>query len=317
MLFGLRIAVSLGRMLNFSKSLLFISLLLSALSSELLAESGLCQAALEQIFSDANYDSEIISSFKNSKRPEGAQLFDLTTSYRDEMNGLSEEDYHRQVARLRAGDTIFFKGYSNFELDGLADRVGDNQVTELPGGLKKVTFPDKRFRLGKYLGRGNTAHIFELADEPDKAIRIRFRPSTFSGEASTIHGTVTYVQRMVGSDFNVPSVRVIDWQENFVVVERVDGSISSDRFLRDLVTRYPETGLFEINLSALRRRLVEDGNQREIMIFDQLVESMLNVSRPTAFRWLSDGQIRTHGRVHSRQFILNERTNQWILVDTE
>lgn len=196
---------------------------------------------------------------------------------------------------------------------GVTPREYTARVLSLQAG-DTVAFGDATFKLGRFLGRGNTSHVWEIEGEPNWVLRIPFysgppkrgenvRPARDTRDFAVYGANLArallehYVQRAAYfGDLNIPRVAIRSRQGvgddyAWAVVTRVRGTQDGKSFLRKMDPR-------QASDRALRERLY------------QRVNAFLAHSPPAHIRGeVSDADI----QITARQFI--REGDDWIMVD--
>lgn len=198
----------------------------------------------------------------------------------------------------------------------------EKKILELRKG-DEVLFDGKLYRLGEFLGAGNTTHVFRLVDFPNKVIRIPLalpetfplmvadpkRPETHQTDRILNHfqWTLKWVEHSVKKKGVIP-VHFVDPLGRFMIVDLVPNAEEGNTFLSRIVHRtsgrlfYPQS--FQ-NLSSTDKERLE--SLVELMIDNADVRE---VERDGELLWEID-------RVKADQYLFDGDRQRWWLVDPE
>ena len=245
----------------------------------------------------AQRDNAVVARFKNSV-PEGRppQVVDLTggpqippyldisrraldAPEREKLNNLKQV-YFQKVGSLRKGDIVTFT---------IPDEMGE--------------ISRYRFRLGKFVGAGNSVHVFELADHPGRAIRI---PYTEPLPRLTWNiGTESY-SRSAPNIAGVEHIKIFKSEDEFTIVELVEGTESSQSFVQSLTKSKYSRPILSDMVAALRKDSREDAAVK--------LEKLLFAFRKSG----TIGEVQGSTIIdYRRQFTYDRSRPSWILTDWE
>jgi hypothetical protein len=186
------------------------------------------------------------------------------------------------------------------------------RVLQLKSG-DTVTFADgKSYKLGNFLGRGNSTHIFALADRPDQAIRIPYYSSEYGPGLEYENG----VEQMKKLFELYPAIPPIAKKINLVymapdfsysVVERVlDDHVNTENAWRNILHKLPR---YESLPFQRIRDEIQDQDWK--IFFDQIV-ALYKVHHPDdktiPIFWIEN---------LANQFLRESKSGLWRLVDWE
>lgn len=249
-------------------------------------------------------DEALVRAFKNRQRPGRriSRTVDLTGGPKLPSRLLSEnvgwafvdqdmvqerrvllQKYYEKVEGLRSGDTVVF----GLEYDEMRINI----------------LPPREFRLGRYLGAGDTVHVFELADHPGRAIRIPFtKPRPY---LSWDFGTTKF-SRMAPPENHGNRVRVYEVREGFAIVDLVEGNESSQTFLSRL-----QEGLFaHPHLEEIANKLRAARKNQEADKLEKLIEAFEKSGTLGDIAGKSILGFR-------RQFTYSRALHDWVMTDWE
>jgi hypothetical protein len=206
-------------------------------------------------------------------------------------------------------------------LDQLAaPTIYERRVLELRQG-DTAHFYDRTFRLGRFLGSGNATQIFELADDPEKVIRIPFlvadlllrtEQTNYDQEDRLLRirefmwRFVTQIGRKKGH------VKIFEIGENFsyAVVQRVHGATNAIQFLQTLLAQQRPIVLGETLVwpASFRSELTPVENEKLTALLH------LMAANQDAIRVVDQTVIRS---VPARQYLYDDWLKEWFVVDAE
>ena len=197
-------------------------------------------------------------------------------------------EYEHDVLNLRAGDTVVYDGV--------------------------------RYKLGKFLGRGNATHIFALADDPEHVIRIPYlAENIYDGfvsdadkrlpraEKGKVHVAI-YVEAMKKQAGGIPFKA--DPQNRFVIAKRIYGSEDGQSFIYRQRVGDRKIDLADIK-SYFKQTSVENQEQGRQLI--DLMQKNHEISEVKT----NEGTEYYVGEVFARQYIWDTHDNCWYKVDAE
>lgn len=179
-----------------------------------------------------------------------------------------------------------------------------------------VDFGNRRFRLGRFLGRGNSAQVFALADDPNNVIRIPFytgpsssfypnypAPEPLLAQHSRLFQRQFYgMLRGIPSSIRRVSVTEHDPQFRWLTVSRVTGTEDGKTFLERLSRQ---------NVVSPAERNLRDSLRATVIA--ALQEGQRRWPNDPNMNWRDEAMIREA----ARQFV-TDRTptgEVWTLVD--
>lgn len=127
--------------------------------------------------------------------------------------------------------------------------AGASQYDALVLGLRKgdtVLFGKEKLRLGNFLGAGNASHVYELADFPERAVKIPFM-TTFlrTGDPQAdLLAARGWVRKLVEDKDKYPvknRIEIFNHGKNheYVIVTRIKGTIDGENFVKNLLAELP------------------------------------------------------------------------------
>ena len=214
--------------------------------------------------------ADLSPSTRNTETPVGSKIDQLVLLAQRFDRDQTISLYESRVVRLRSGD--------------------------------RVTFGDgKTFRLGRFLGRGNATHVYELADQPGHVIRIpflsSFLPLSFDvakRAGDTRELATKYVQNWEAlKKTGVNIVELLDYPQDYsyVIVSKIDGKVTGKDYLKRLGFGRTAPTLQEIE------RLPDPEARNRLR---SLREQCLLIGSPEEIE---------------RQFVWDEKRKIWVLGD--
>lgn len=199
-----------------------------------------------------------------------------------------------------------------------------------------VDFGGKRFRLGEFLGSGNSSHIYVNADNPDQVLKIGFLAGAlvervFEAQRSRaktqplahISHARVLMKEFVGSIHGRPrgvGIVEIDDMYRFAVVERVFGTQTGAKYLEELAGWGPYK--LKVLKAADFDRLIDahPNNPKLVDLGRALIEAGF-LDDPSLARKLgvkvNKNKLGSSAYLgYARQLMWDERANIWRLVDT-
>ncbi|MBI4924673.1 MAG: hypothetical protein HY843_02005 [Bdellovibrio sp.] len=203
------------------------------------------------------------------------------------------------------------KSYDNYQKVVLTLKAGDI-----------VIYNGKKFRLGKFLGAGNTTHVFEIdketGEKPDQVIRIPFLIKHFFTHADTRkRDPMIYVLDYVQNSEKVDStkinrVQIIETATEYIITTKVNGSLTGDRFLSSIQLHQIDGIPFQTEIAFAEVRAIyldRNGNKDAADKLNKLATQLKNLKHfRTECQTLID---------EARQFMWDEDKKDWYLVDFE
>ncbi|MBI3535600.1 MAG: hypothetical protein HY072_08990 [Deltaproteobacteria bacterium] len=203
------------------------------------------------------------------------------------------------------------KSYDNYQKVVLTLKAGDI-----------VIYNGKKFRLGKFLGAGNTTHVFEIdketGEKPDQVIRIPFLINYFFTHADTRkRDPMIYVLDYVQNSEKVDSteinrVQIIETATEYIITTKVNGSLTGDRFLSSISFVHITAISYDTELvlaKVIANDLEEEGKNDIADKLRKLATQLKNLKHfKKEFKTLID---------EARQFVWDEDKKDWYLVDFE
>lgn len=222
------------------------------------------------------------SAFPNALMPEGIPI----------------SKYDATVIQLRSGDTVRFSG-------GYQINLGEGK------GIQ-VESSERKFTLGRFLGRGNATHIYELEGHPDEVLRLPFAAGFLAPPLKGITNRVRIVRDFVetyikdwkmlkNKGVNIVDIRAYDTDYRYVVVSKITGTLTGEDYI-DSLDPPPHIhlgiGVVDPEVSASKIRDPEQ-RRRFIELYEQC-------------KLMDDPHMKT-----ARQFVWDEGKSKWILADWE
>ncbi|MEZ4816279.1 MAG: hypothetical protein R3A80_13925 [Bdellovibrionota bacterium] len=247
--------------------------------------------------------------------------FDLSNTHDLSEKLFDAKDLSTDALRLQ------LQNISQYEFMLLSLRTGDN-----------VIFDGEVFKLGDFLGRGNTTHIWSLANDPDKVIRLPFlvgalRRPGFEGVHTRNEFMIGTYNALINSK-NSPVVYAHDeyyFSESrimrYMIVQRVNGSETGADYIRSLSNGVidPESqrssflksaldDVFNSEASAKLKALIEAMRSDNLFYPDSEIYAKNN---PHHLGWVD---MRFHMwpsgiLAPSRQYVWDVQLERWFLVD--
>lgn len=189
-----------------------------------------------------------------------------------------------------------------------------------------VQFGDRRFRLGEYLGRGDTAIMFALADNPDRVIRIPFLKNHLTKNGFSAEFLRRQYIRLMEQESRVPRVRIIEHDSGFTVVSRVWGDENGFDFLNSTRRKYRDR--ISRNLQQYMSEFSDDNLHwpnhawyDEVITLAKINGDTIAVEKLTKLKNRVCSIYSTAFSLgfnrYAIQFVWDERFSNWILVDIE
>jgi hypothetical protein len=252
-------------------------------------------------FSIEKNQMQSLFAYKNTPR-EKAQIVDLsrTIELAEHSNASFHVEFQSNVHDL-----------SEYEVRVISLKKGDF-----------VKFSSKVFRLGNFLGRGNETHVWELADNPDYAIRIPFDAGfcryCSMGEMGAISRNLRNYRNLKIIRASSRGVEIKDTDNEryrYAIVKNVKGSLDGLSFFLEVAEEQGYLNPYELSakdfLSLFKKG--ERGDRLKLLVSAMQDDGI-------AVQWSS----RKKREINSfydpsfelmRQYIWDEQEGRWYRVD--
>lgn len=232
--------------------------------------------------------------------------------------------YDQEVLQLAAGDTVVF-AVDRIDVQELVKnpdltvRRGDRAFTV--GDFKtsngeyghSLLLGKKKFRLGKYLGAGNTTHVWELADEPGKVLRIPFHVLPLRKQDDgffLVHKPDQFLAFYVAVEPKYVSnrARILSSGPSYAVQEKINAGETGANFLNRIAPSLEMTPA-DANFSTF------EVLQKNIKKLNRADQSRLRELSKAMSIWQKDSSRNYTNQ--SKQMVWDLDNNRWVLVDWE
>ncbi|MGZ3687299.1 MAG: hypothetical protein ACXWPM_07280 [Bdellovibrionota bacterium] len=205
-------------------------------------------------------------------------------------------------------DPLACAACSFLENRGVKPTMYSTRVMSLRRGDTVVVSGGKQFKLGRFLGRGNSTHVWAIDGEPGKALRLPFHvgpePQEFiqDPELMRVFGTETarefvlqFREGIAHAPAGIPKVEIFEvgLNNDYLVVSYVNGSERGDQFLSGL------SSLADPRRASLVSRV------QEIIVAKKRKYPFLKISPKSTGDVISE----------ARQFRWDVDKKDWILAD--
>lgn len=170
---------------------------------------------------------------------------------------------------------------------------------------------DKTVLLGEFVGAGNTTHIYEVAGQPDRVVRIPF--DTLADQENARKFMKDYIDSAATIPADIPRAQILEVGPRgaYVIVERIHGTTDGRTFLESLPSRAnPKTNPLS-NPKANRALKARETRLRE------LVRKVMRWQHPKMDDYARAAYNSDTVNDEARQFLWDENRKDWILVDWE
>lgn len=223
--------------------------------------------------------------------PDDFRTIDFTEENLDEWTSEPSSEPVREIRGIRFSGSSLYP-LTRYEQKVLSLKEGD-----------RVVFKGRTFILGKFLGAGNTNHVFELAGE-EKVIKIPLLASArYKHQKESRTHAIKYTKVFLNSvkmmkrdkvSFNTVEIYNEEEDTDFIIAEKIQGFSLLD-WLLFLKEHYAKNGF-------------DNSILRQLLPFENLqLEKLVEFFRPFDCAMIFD--------FHIGQIFFDLKKNRWVLID--